>query len=315
MKKFFNQNFKKTNIRISLEDKRLEYSVDIQEDKKLGLINSGIYLIVAQDSKNNDHILYVGKAGKGLNKRFNEHKAGYERKIKNDKKWVSNLQERMEEIKVKTVSVWFRESKVLNLAEIFDINLPDGASYFSSQYSLEEEALINYLKNNERLINSSIPPEARNPEIHKIELNTNKKTSLKKIPVMNEGSLNQLKECFYNLLFQQMKDTSKSASLVAGTSAISSWSDDTKNNFYAVICKLKRNKYTSKLLNNRIPGLRKYTSGPFRNTIAIVYGEFLNRNFREHTNQLHFSLDGKYLAIHPFDPQKIIVSTLDDYLN
>jgi hypothetical protein len=311
MQKLLSQNFKKSNIHITLEENGLNYFVDLKKDSKLGLANAGVYLIVAenQQDKEQNLILYVGKAGKGLNKRFNEHKAGYERKVKSDKKWISSLQERMEEIGVKAVSVWYRESKVLDLSQIFDGTLTSGANFYSSQYSLEEEALINYLKIDQKLINTSFPPEVNNINHHVASLTSPKSSNIK-----NPKGLQDELSSFFEDLYKQIESSSKRETFEEGKKQIYLWSEEVKSNFYAVIGKLSRNKHTNKLVNQRIAALRKYSAGPFRGSVAIVYGEFVGKRFSKITNDLHFSLDGKYLAIFPFNSKKVIFLTVEDYL-
>ena len=145
-------DFQPTNIRIECRQGDLTYVTRVAED--IGrLSRAGVYLILDPHDNDTASVVYVGKAGKGPNKRFREHSGGYR---DNRDTGRHALQNRMREIGDNSdLVVWFRPSRVLTVQEILGADIP-AADMLVSTYSLEEEALIKYFDaQGEDLINKA----------------------------------------------------------------------------------------------------------------------------------------------------------------
>lgn len=56
-----------------------------------------------------------------------------------------------------------------------------------------------------------------------------------------------------------------------------------------------------------------YSTGPFRNEPILVFGELVNTKFKNGTNNLIFTLDGKYMVKYPFDEHRIRLIAMEEY--
>ncbi len=162
--------FKKTNITIDFNENGLVYNINLKKDSDFA--SPGIYLVVAK-AQNRQEIIYIGKAGAGINKRFREHVGGYNRRKKKGGGWKSNIELSIEKLsqgfKKVEIEVWYRHSTVKKLTEIFpsDCFTNNPSEIDVSCFSLEEEALLGYfnsLGNQKFLTNTGhYPPKIIKP--------------------------------------------------------------------------------------------------------------------------------------------------------
>ena len=124
--------------------------------------NPGVYMIIAQqENSENLAIVYIGKAGKGIKKRFRQHEAGYRRNLREGKisAGIKKLVSKFTSLEVNELEVWHRVSAIASFEDYFD-NEADN-QYSTSAYSLEEELLIAKYKQFD-IINAQTPPGIEN---------------------------------------------------------------------------------------------------------------------------------------------------------
>ena len=137
-------HFKKSTINIYIQNNLINYSgIDTKGESTTPSVY--LWLIINQAGTEYD-VVYVGKAGKGLNKRHKEHLGGYRTSLKcqSKSKRIKAIEEALES--GRSIEVWFRESDIMK-------------SILNSHvwtYSVEEEAFI--LKYHP-LLNSANPPQ------------------------------------------------------------------------------------------------------------------------------------------------------------
>ncbi|MEQ1486862.1 MAG: hypothetical protein ABL920_00080 [Methylotenera sp.] len=69
-----------TKVELSYDNDEISYKIDPLGD--VGDLNyPGVYLIVQEFSDDMVLVVYVGKAGRGLNQRFRQHEGGYRRNM------------------------------------------------------------------------------------------------------------------------------------------------------------------------------------------------------------------------------------------
>ena len=88
------------------------------------------------------------------------------------------------------------------------------------------------------------------------------------------------------------------------------WSLDTVENFCALFERIKNSREYQKL-DMKVVGA--YTSGPFRHQHLLAFGDLAQTKFRKEA-QILISLDGKYMALNPFNISRIVVIRIDDFL-
>jgi len=297
--KFYQLGFRKTNITIHInEDNLLSYNTKTKDDGNLAL--SGIYVIAGKINKDEINVIYVGKSGKGINKRFREHEAGYLRAVKsmsskNNIVKKNSLYDEIIKFKSKSVDVWFRPSDYVCTSSIYPM---DGDHFRVSTYSLQEEALIVYLKQNGySLINRSIPSYIINDSISENESPKSGGTE-----IIDDYSFNDIK----NLIIKNTDDKFHKVF----KEYLDQWSLETVENFCAVIERIKNSREYQKL-DMKVVGA--YTSGPFRHQHLLAFGDLAQTKFRKEA-QILISLDGKYMALNPFNISRIVVIRIDDFL-
>lgn len=286
--------FVQTSAAIILENGRLQYNVGAEE----GLSVPGVYLIVQHLGENEEFaVLYVGKAGKGLNTRLGQHAAGYQRMFVNTPNYLGNsLQLRMAELQISRVQVWYRASEIKSIGDFFKDVLADPP--FISLFSVEEEALIIYFKQlGEPLVNSSIPPT-----------------------IAGSGGMESMNRTLSEVPSQCFDCLNKITAQIAQNSpdylddwerAIQAWDDQTKKNF----CEALKQLSTSPLLQDRDAKIiGRYSGGPFAGATILVFGKMVNQRFAANTNQLMFTLDGEWLALNPSEPEFSRVCRVADFI-
>lgn len=295
--------FKKTKISINVEPnteeqkKQVVYKFDVKDDAD-GLNNPGVYLFTHKNDSSNLDIIYVGKSGKGVNRRMSQHSAGYKSKLaRGDSNAGSKIINMASKLGTNTFLIWFRESRISPVEEVLDVEKTIFDSIKLSTYSTEEEALILFFKKikGENLMNSSIP---RNLEENTCDDQT-PSTTLEKC----KDEINKITQNIDKTSSEYMKDWED---------AIGLWSDETRQNFCSVLQSLE-NDEVFKGTTPKIIG--EYSTGPFRNERLLVFGKLVEIKFAPNTNQLYFTLDGKYVVKHPFDINNIRISTLEDFLD
>ena len=285
--------FAHASAMVNRNDQGLQYNLAAGDDPQLLL--PGVYLIAvtSRDTIAAD-VIYVGKAGRGLNTRLGQHAAGYERKRQTNAGIAANsLERRMIDLERFRADIWYRPSAISDVNELF--NLTGAPQSFVSRYSLDEEALIVYFKGlNEPLANNAMPPQVgMESKVYK-----------------HEDDVNNALDCL-NLITAQVKLNSPE---FAGewSLAIGLWSDQTKSNFCNALAQLAG----SSVLVGRVPKvIGRYASGPFRGEKVLVFGELANVNFSAGSNQLMFTLDGKYIALYPFEQDRILVLCVADFVS
>ena len=289
--------FVRTEIEIKLIDKRaqlVEYVCDTRNDKEL-FSDPGIYIIGCRDKYGNLIPIYVGKAGKGINKRFSEHSGGYERTLRKGipSAGAKKLIAKFSEYESNTFEIWFRRSSSLQINEVFGKtalfnDMPKEC--FVSTYSLEEEALIKYLQLiGVGLINRTIPPE--------IDL---KSVAEKNLSLLHKDSVDRLD--FFNCnILEPLSETQE----------IHRWTEDTRLQVNDVLKSFFETEFLTTRHSAKI--IAKYSGGPFRYQKVIAFGEPATRKFKGGSVKLILTIDGKYLAKWPFNIKKIYVSSLVDY--
>ena len=293
--------FIKTEISITVKpntEEQVVYKFNIQDDTD-GLNNPGVYLFTHEnDNPPNLDIIYVGKSGKGVNRRMSQHSAGYKRKLaRGDSNAGSKIINMASKLGTNTFLIWFRESRISPVEEVLDVEKIEFDSIKLSTYSTEEEALILFFKKiqGETLTNSSIP---RN-----LNENTYDDQALSKTLEKCKSKIKKITEYI---------DTKSSKYKQDWEDAIGLWSDETRQNFCSVLQSLENDE----VFKGRSPKIiGSYNSGPFRNEKLLVFGKLVDINFAKNTNQLYFTLDGKYVVKHPFDIKRIRISTLEDFLD
>jgi hypothetical protein len=147
-------DFQPTNIRIECRNGELTYVTKTAED--IGRQSqSGVYVIIDRHDTDTASVVYVGKAGRGPNKRLREHAGGYRDNRNTGKHALQNRMQADAEGGDLDYQVWFRPSRRLSVEDILAVELP-GTIPEVSQYSLEEEALISYFDQlGEDLINKA----------------------------------------------------------------------------------------------------------------------------------------------------------------
>jgi hypothetical protein len=281
-----------TSGTINRNNQGLQYNFAADDDPQILL--PGVYLIVvASRSANELDVIYVGKAGRGLNTRLGQHAAGYERKRQSNAEIAANsLERRMIDLDRFLAEIWYRPSVCCEVNELF--NLTVKPPRFVSRYSLDEEALIVYFKGlNEPLANFAMPPlvEGGPPNY------------------AFDDDVHTYPDCLNLITAQIEKNSPEFAD--AWNSAIGVWDQETISNFCSALEQLS----CSPVLMNRVPKIiGRYTSGPFRGEKVLVFGELVNVNFSPGSNQLIFTLDGKYISLYPFEQGRMIVLCVSDFV-
>ena len=283
--------FKKTQISLKLsneEKKSITYIYDINNDKG-HYKRPGIYIILAKAGTDQYTPLYVGKAGRGVNKRFREHKAGYER-LKGQgvrSRGIQKLIEKCDIHNTQELEVWFRPSSTINPHRTFfpdnTASLPSTKDVWISSYSLEEEALIALFNSlGVELINSSIPTLFEGASKSPQETRTPKLE-------------------FWEKYLGQLKDDP----------VCKDWSDDIISRIDTALQTLENEGF----INDRhtAKSVGAYSSGPFRNRSVIAFGELGNAKFKPHSVILLISNDGLFLAKNPFNQDSLEVIPTEDF--
>lgn len=285
--------FALTGAMINRNNQGLQYIFAPGDDPQLLL--PGVYLIVVTSRDANAFdVIYVGKAGRGLNTRLGQHAAGYERKKQLNAGIATNsLEQRMIQLERSRADIWYRPSDSSDVNELF--NIKGAPPSYVSRYSLDEEALIVYFKGlNEPLANNAMPPQ------------------VEKVPkgYAQEDDVQNALDCL-NLITAHVEQNSPEY-VGAWNLAIGVWSDQTRSNFCNALAQLAG----SPVLVGRVPKvIGRYTSGPFRGEKVLVFGELANVNFSAGSNQLMFTLDGKYIALYPFEQDHILVLCVADFVS
>lgn len=287
--------FIKKDITITINGGDLEYNNISPKDDEANPV-SGVYMFLAKKDESNEqfNIIYIGKAGKGINKRINEHRNGYKRKVSQGKttKGIQDMLNICKELDVKELELWYRESKFKSFSEIFtDINI-GGGDFELSNYSLEEELLI-YKFKDDFIVNRQIP----NSVLDIIEDNYIHLNDIRNRAIKNTIRGQDIENTEFIEEFEQYLD---------------SWNESTKcsvNNFFK-----------SKLddFNNLEPKfIGHYSSGALRNQPVIAFGKFNKSDnaakFSGHTVKYRLSIDGKLCVECPNDTNKIIIYNISDY--
>lgn len=282
-----------TSATINRNNQGLQYNLALGDDPQLLL--PGVYLIVVADRSGNlFDVIYVGKAGRGLNTRLAQHSAGYERKRQLNAGIAANsLERRMIELGCSRAEICYRPSDHSDVNELF--NLTGTPPRFVSRYSLDEEALIVYFKGlNEPLANNAMPPQVEGePTIR-----------------AHDDDVKTSTDCLNEITAQVEKNSPEFVD--AWNSAIGVWSEETRGNFCNALVQLAG----SSVLMDRVPKvIGRYTSGPFRGEKVLVFGELVNVNFSSGSNQLMFTLDGKYISLYPFEQDRMLVLSVADFVS
>lgn len=282
-----------TKAKIDRNDHGLQYNLASGNESQL--LKPGVYLIVvANRGSNVVNVIYVGKAGRGLNTRLRQHAAGYERKRQLNAGVATNsLEQKMIELGSSQADIWYRPSENRNVNKLF--NLSGAPPRFVSCYSLDEEALIVYLKGlNEPLVNNAMPPQVQGES----------KGSVR------EDHLQPVTDCLNEITAQVEKNSPEFAG--EWKSAIDAWSDQTRRDF----CSALDQPTVLPVLEGRAPKvIGGYSTGPFRGEKVLVFGKLARVKFSSGSNQLMFTLDGKYIALYPSDVNRMQVLTVEDFVS
>lgn len=304
-----------TEVKLSYANDEISYITDARGDVG-DLKYPGVYLIVQEFSDDTVLVQYVGKAGQGLNQRFRQHEGGYKRnqKRKNTSAGMKKMIKAFE-MEPRTMHVWFRKSNIkqLSCALATSDDSQHLTSTYLSMYSTEEEALILYFLNEEQdLINIS-RPRPRNMLLTELEeSNSSSTTSNNDLTLLEKAANDQ--EAFPELeaLTMKLKETPEPDLHKVWLDALEGWDTMTKECFSATLQNLELEQ--NDLFKGRTPKIiGKYSTGPFRNEPILVFGELVNTNFRPGTNNLIFTLDGKYMVQYPFNLDEIKVIALEEY--
>jgi hypothetical protein len=304
--------FKETDIsfKVSPTTRRIEYDCQQVDNGK-----AGVYLFLHEVKQEEAVVLYVGKAGHGIRKRIEQHKAGFKRNKNNGiySKAIQTLFNYAQEQKDDEleVSVWFRESPISTVADVLGLE-GEETSQFSkeisrrvketrvSRFSNEEEALISLFYNtaNPQLINRSIPTCYAGIE------NTKQKDVQASDLVSMIDTIADM--CGEHEHRAQLKTELKEIS--------DTWTENDGRGFVQaleiVIADLAERGLTPKII-------QKYSNGPFRNQPLLVFGllEKGRVNFKKHSNNLYFTLDGRHMVKEPWDADKIRIFNTADLLD
>jgi len=241
----------------------------------------GVYMMLAKQGNGDTFdIIYIGKAGKGVNKRFIEHEAGYKRGIRNGKiaPGINKMIDKFSGLQVDIFEVWYRESELTNYHDHFGSN--QDSLDWSSTYSLEEEILITKYRQY-GLINAQMPPNIQ----------------------ISAPAFKHLNESYENA-----KQNSKELMFEEFNQSYGSWSIEVRMAVDSIIHEITSN---IKSLNLK-PKVSKYSDGPFRNQPVLIFGELARENFKVGTKKYMLTEDGRYFVENPFDIDKInILETLE----
>lgn len=251
---------------------------DIRDDNP----RPGVYMIIAkQENSENLDIVYIGKAGKGIIKRFREHEAGYKRKLRdgNIPAGIKKLVSKFTSLNINTLEVWYRVSAIASFDGHFNI-IADN-NYSTSAYSLEEELLIAKYKQFD-IINAQIPPGIEN------ENNSSMEHVCKKAKQnSNDKMFNEFSE-YYSEWSDEI--------LVAVNNILDSKSDEFEK-------------------ENLSPKISRYATGLFRGQRVLVFGSLVNTKFKKGTKKYMFTENGKYFIEWPFDNKRISISETLEYFS
>ena len=285
-----NMGFCDTDIRISKRPDNgeanpndpVQYSgirVKNDEDDR----RAGVYMIIAkQEYSESLAIVYIGKAGKGINRRFRQHEAGYKRQLRDGKigAGIKKLVSKFTSLNINTLQVWYRVSAIASFDDHFNIKADN--HYSTSAYSLEEDLLLAKYKQFD-IINAQFPPGIENE----------KKSSL---------------ECVYKIAKRNSNDKVFSEF----SKSYREWSDETLvavNNILDFIS----DDFVKETLSPKIS--RYSTEGLFRGQCVLVFGSLVNTKFKQGTKKYMFTENGKYFIEWPFDNERISISETLEYFS
>jgi hypothetical protein len=286
--------FKQTGHALVLVEKTISFDI-VPDDNQAA---PGVYLFTTvRNGPNEVNVLYCGKAGYGLCTRMRQHQGGYRAKKASDPDYQSKLHIAMNDVDAVKCQVWFRQSVNRPATEI----IPGLGRDPVSLYSVDEEALLIYLRvNQEPLYNAARPPNvvggliANNAPEHAA----------------------QVSRPLFDAVNQQVSAYSAPAMSEAWTSALETYDDTVKDKLEDALTELER----KGALQNRTAKVVKYAGGPTAGRPVLVWGALVNQKFQRYTNDLIFDIDKLYFVRYSYDKKRLrqsirSVVPLFDYLN
>ena len=307
-------DFKPSGVSFSVSFGERNIGYHYGQDSGGGQCNKpGVYLFLDFDeaASQKAKVLYVGKAGKGVRRRMRQHEAGFKRS--KEKGIYSTAIERLFTYANErngdklTVAVWFRESQISSVGDVLGLgpikldseeleNRLKGREV--SRFSNEEEALIGLFHRaaGTYLMNSSIPAFFDENSQQGDEKTDDLSATINKIiqKCDGHGHCNKLKTELEN----------RSAD----------WDERDREAFALAIESVGEDP----TYRDRVPKIiDAYTKGPFRGQPLLVFGKLPkgNERFSPNTNNLYFSLDGRYMVKYPWDDEQIEITFLPELLD
>lgn len=272
--------FEKTSITISLVNGSLEYS-GLSNEKINSEESAGVYVILSESSEQIVNMVYVGKAGKGVHRRFSQHAAGYKRNVKQStvSAGTRRMRDKFTTLGVQRLDVWFRESPSTSFAEHFG----SGADQTRiSTYSLEEELLIARFFNC-GLINAQVPV------------------------VRDQESIEP--DAIENVLNTSVPHSSQEL-VTAYRQAVESWSSNTRGGVNAIL----RDREAD--LAALTPRVSLYSSGLFKNQPVLVFGVWGEAQFKPNSKRFLLNMTGGSFVEWPFGgAEQVEVTDTATYLD